>query len=67
MIIIVKLILVCQAKDRIIPQLIPLLWIISVFVVCLIIIMLIDIYYFRNILFLKENFLKENYKIVYLW
>lgn len=45
---VVKLILVCQIKDDIIPQLIPLIWINSVIVVLLILLILIINYYYHN-------------------
>lgn len=47
---VVKLILICQIKDDIIPQLIPLIWINSIGICFLIILILINLYN------LKEEF-----------
>lgn len=46
---VVKLILICQIKDDRIPQLIPLIWIISVFIVSLLLIVIIDLFFYSII------------------
>lgn len=64
--ILVKLILICQIKDDIIPQLIPLIWIFSFLIVLFIFLKLIIIYgNFMNFVFLKK--LVSNFKIINKW
>lgn len=43
---VVKLILICQIKDDLIPQLIPLIWIISVLIVSFIIITMVYLFFY---------------------
>lgn len=45
---VVKLILTCQVKDDIIPQLIPLMWINSIVVSLLILLILINIFHIKS-------------------
>lgn len=65
---VVKLILVCQAKDDIIPQLIPLIWMLSILVWILIILVLLEIYYYREEYNLKniESIIVEE-RVIYIW
>lgn len=67
MIIIVKLILVCQTKDDKIPQLIPLFWIISTVLTLLILILYLKTYgnfFGLNVINNLNEFIK---KIEYKW
>lgn len=65
---IVKLILICQVKDECIPQLIPLIWIISTFFISFIVIVIVDIFFYIKIdtLFVRLNNESLIYKN-YLW
>lgn len=45
----VKLILICQIKDDLIPQLIPLIWISSVFIVIFILLKLVNVYFYKRV------------------
>lgn len=45
---VVKLILICQIKDDKIPQLIPLLWFSAVFIYLLMLLILIENFYYLN-------------------
>lgn len=45
----VKLILTCQVKDDLIPQLIPLIWVSSIFMVLFILLKLINVYYYKRV------------------
>lgn len=45
---VVKLILTCQVKDDYIPQLIPLIWEFSIFIILFIILIIINIYYYKT-------------------
>lgn len=56
---VVKLILVCQAKDDYIPQLMPLLWIGSVLIWIIFLLMLIHLYFYININVYVESDDKE--------
>lgn len=47
MINIVKLTLICQVKDRDIPQLIPLIWIFSTLIIILLLIIVIDFFFYK--------------------
>lgn len=58
--IVVKLILICQIKDDIIPQLIPFFWVFSVFIIVFIIISLVLIYFLINQV---ETIINNNDKI----
>jgi hypothetical protein len=63
---IVKLILICQIKDEFIPQLIPLIWIISTFLIRFMLIIIINIFFYTrtNILcirFRNESLIYKNY------
>lgn len=65
---IVKLILICQIKDEIIPQLIPLYWIFSILVVFLLILIMIKIYFlFYNIIVEVEYVKIEKGLIIWWW
>lgn len=44
---VVKLILTCQVKDDKIPQLIPLMWIISIYMWILLSFIFVDLYYYK--------------------
>lgn len=54
MIKVVKLILICQIKDDNIPQLIPLIWIISVIIVLYIFLILLVVYFNRIIMIIYK-------------
>lgn len=43
---VVKLILICQIKDDLIPQLIPLIWVASIFIISFILIIIIDLFFY---------------------
>lgn len=45
---VVKLILTCQVKDDNIPQLMPLMWVISVVICLYIFIILINLYFYKD-------------------
>lgn len=45
---VVKLILICQVKDDNIPQLIPLFWLSSVFICFLILIVIVDLFFYKT-------------------
>lgn len=45
---VVKLILICQIKDELIPQLIPLMWRLSVIICFFIILVLVEIFYYTE-------------------
>lgn len=65
---IVKLILICQIKDKFIPQIIPIIWYLSIFIFVFILILLIEIffYYFNNFFIISFN--KKKYILLnYLW
>lgn len=74
---IVKLILVCQAKDDKIPQLIPFNWILSGFIIIFCFLMLCFIYHIKNneksniYNFYSENIFKKKESLInknnYLW
>lgn len=63
------MILTCQVEDEYIPQLIPLYWICSVLIIFIILLILVDLYYFREkeVRIVKiENLCREN-NILFLW
>lgn len=65
---IVKLILICQIKDDRIPQLIPLIWVMSILIVSFILIVIIDLFFYSTVynLFIKlQNEIVKSKK--YLW
>jgi len=64
---IVKLILVCQIKDVWIPQLIPLLWILSNLVLLVILIVAISLYRISNYRSFINKFYKKNFFIYWCW
>lgn len=45
---VVKLILICQIKDDLIPQLMPLIWVNSVIISLYILLMLVNNYYYSS-------------------
>lgn len=63
---VVKLILICQIKDDLIPQLIPLIWIISVLIVSFIIITMVYLFFYvvmhnLDIKLYSEIIINKNY------
>lgn len=72
MIKVVKLILICQIKDDNIPQLIPLMWIISIRIILYIFLILLIIYFNRVIIMICKvyyfNKIRNiSYNIKYIW
>lgn len=63
---IVKLILVCQIKDVYIPQLIPLSWVISNFMLFVVLLVITIIYSISYYIF-KKNFLRVNKTNFIIW
>lgn len=64
---IVKLILICQIKDDYIPQLIPLIWFNSIFIIFVFLFILIINYYYRNIYNIGFDYFIINDKIKIKW
>lgn len=65
---VVKLILICQIKDDIIPQLIPLMWINSIGICFLILLILINLYNLKeevNLVRIEGE--KYSYRINLIW
>lgn len=65
---VVKLILICQVKDDLIPQLIPLMWVNSIGVCFLIMFILINLYNLReevNLMSIEDE--RYNYSISLIW
>lgn len=65
---VVKLILICQIKDDLIPQLIPLMWINSIGVCFLILLILINLYNLKeevNLVRIEGE--KYSYRINLIW
>lgn len=65
---VVKLILICQIKDDLIPQLIPLIWVVSIFIISFILIIIIDLFFY---VILDKIFIKLYGEVMlnkkYLW
>lgn len=64
---VVKLILICQIKDDYIPQLIPLIWINSIFMVFVILFIIIVNYFYKNIYMLNYKNGRSNIYINIKW
>lgn len=65
---VVKLILICQIKDDLIPQLIPLMWINSIGICFLILLILINLYNLKeevNLVRIEGE--KYGYRINLIW
>lgn len=65
---VVKLILICQIKDDLIPQLIPLMWINSIGICFLILLILINLYNLKeevNLVRIEGE--KYSYRINLIW
>lgn len=68
MINVVKLILVCQAKDDIMPQLMPLIWCYSVLIRLVVVFILMEIFYYKFTYNINKLYYEKIINIVsYKW